>query len=238
MPPEGSITCWLAELELGRADEAQHELWKRYFSRLAGLARIKLGQMPRSVVDEEDVATTALSSFFIGVARGCFPKLHGRDELWPLLAKITSRKAVDQRRYLLAEKRGGILTQHDPTIVGSSISMYGWAEELIDRELQPDHLLAVCEECDRLLGMLPDPQLQLIARRRLEGYTNAEIAEQLGVIERTIERRLRSARSGVRFWTSHPVSSRVLTANRNQSNEGLCFVLPSKMAMNGGFSAV
>src|SRR5687767_1497815 len=98
MSSEGSITCWIAELELGCADEAQEELWRRYFKRLVGLANLKLGQTPRSVADEEDVATAALNSFFNGVAQGHFPRLHDRSELWPLLAKITSRKAVDQRR--------------------------------------------------------------------------------------------------------------------------------------------
>src|SRR3712207_3436758 len=105
MSTEGSITAWIAELEFGRANEAQEELWRRYFKRLLGLAKLKLGQTPRSVADEEDVATNALHSFFHGAARGRFPHLHDRNELWPLLAKITSRKAIDQRRHLSADKR-------------------------------------------------------------------------------------------------------------------------------------
>ena len=51
------------------------------------------------------MATAALKSFFDAAAQGRFPRLHNRDDLWPLLAKITAHKALDQQRYLLAEKR-------------------------------------------------------------------------------------------------------------------------------------
>ena len=55
MTTEGSVTHLLAELKLGQADLAQAGLWRRYFQRLVGLARIKLGHTPRTSADEEDV---------------------------------------------------------------------------------------------------------------------------------------------------------------------------------------
>ena len=195
MTNEGSVTRWIAELEFGRVDEAQEELWKRYFRRLVGLANLKLGETPRAAADEEDVATAALKSFFDGVADGRFPRLHNRDDLWPLLAKITAYKALDQQRYLLAEKRGGGRVRGDSAIRDPSDSLVGWPVALVDEELRPDFLVAISEQCDRLLALLPDDQLREIARRRLEGYTNAEIAKELGVIERTVERRLSLIRS-------------------------------------------
>jgi DNA-directed RNA polymerase specialized sigma24 family protein len=45
------------------------------------------------------------------------------------------------------------------------------------------------------MAILTDDQMRLIARRRLEGYKNAEIAKELGIIERTVERRLWLIRS-------------------------------------------
>jgi DNA-directed RNA polymerase specialized sigma24 family protein len=199
MPSEGSITRWIAELEFGRADEAaevaHEELWRRYFKRLMGLAHLKLGQTPRGAADEEDVATAALNSFFIGIAGGRFPHLHDRSELWPLLAKITSRKAIDQQRHLLAEKRGGGRVLGDSAMAGPSDATADWAGALVDEELQPEFLMEIGEECDRLMVLLGDDELRTIARRRLEGFTNAEIAKELGVVERTIERRLKLIRS-------------------------------------------
>src|SRR5690349_18337693 len=96
MAIEGSVTRWIAELHLGEPDEAQEALWQRYFRRLIGLARLKLGDAPRGMADEEDVAAAALQSFFAGVVDGRFPRLQNRNDLWPLLAKITARKAKDQ----------------------------------------------------------------------------------------------------------------------------------------------
>jgi DNA-directed RNA polymerase specialized sigma24 family protein len=195
MSPEGSITRWIAQLELDHSDEAQEELWRRYFHRLIGLARLKLGQTPRAAADEEDVAAAVLQSFFTGVADGKFPRLRDRHDIWPLLAKITSHKALDQQRYLLAEKRGGGRVRGDSIMAGPSGSFNQWPAALLESELGPDHLVAINEQCSRLMTLLPDNQLRQIARRRLEGYTNAEIAKELGVIERTVERRIQLIRS-------------------------------------------
>ena len=63
-------------------------------------------------------------------------------------------------------------------------------QTFVDDELQPDFLVSLSEERHRLLAQLGDAELRTIARRRLDGFTNAEIASELGVIERTVERRL------------------------------------------------
>jgi DNA-directed RNA polymerase specialized sigma24 family protein len=52
----------------------------------------------------------------------------------------------------------------------------------------------VTEECDRLLGLLDDPQLRLLAVRKMEGYTVEEIALELGCVPRTVQRRLQVIR--------------------------------------------
>ena len=57
-------------------------------------------------------------------------------------------------------------------------------------------LVAINEEYQRLLGGLK-PDLQTVARMKLEGYTNREIADQLGRVERTVERKLDRIR---RVW--------------------------------------
>jgi DNA-directed RNA polymerase specialized sigma24 family protein len=51
------------------------------------------------------------------------------------------------------------------------------------------------EQCRRLLGLLTDESLRLVARRKLEGCTNAEIALELGCIEATVERKLQRIRA-------------------------------------------
>jgi DNA-directed RNA polymerase specialized sigma24 family protein len=52
----------------------------------------------------------------------------------------------------------------------------------------------MAEQCRRLLDGLPDEQLRALALAKLEGHTNEEIARQLSVSLRTVERRLRLIR--------------------------------------------
>ena len=93
MSREGSVTCWIQLLSTGDPAAAQR-LWERYFRRLVGLARTKLRGAPRRAADEEDVALSAFVSFFRGAARGRFPRLEDREDLWRLLVVITARKAL------------------------------------------------------------------------------------------------------------------------------------------------
>ena len=65
-------------------------------------------------------------------------------------------------------------------------------------ELTPEFAAEVSEEFRRLLESLPDNDLQEIAIRKMDGYTNTEIAQQLGCSQRTIERRLQLIR---RTWS-------------------------------------
>jgi DNA-directed RNA polymerase specialized sigma24 family protein len=187
----GSITHWIAELKTGDADVAQQEIWGRYFRRLTSLAKLKLGDAPRSAEDEEDVALSALGSFFFGFAEDRFPQLADRHNLWSLLAKITACKAINQRKRQLAYKRGGGAVQSEATVAGDD-DMQRTAQlvELVADDLTPEFIAAINEECQLLMNGLPDEQFRRIARMKLEGYTNTEIAADLGVVERTIERKL------------------------------------------------
>ena len=184
----GSVTLLIAELKEGDEDEAHRQLWDRYFRRLMALARAKIGSAPRVAGDEEDVVLSAFESFFRGVSEDRFPELNDRNNLWSLLAKITARKAINQRNWHLAKKRGG---GHGPAIpVGGDPRDSRPALELVDSEVGPELLVAMQEECRRLMAALSDERLRKIARRKMEGYTNAEIAAELGVVERTVERKL------------------------------------------------
>src|SRR5437764_2955403 len=106
MPSDGSVSRWLGPLQAGDPAAVQ-QLWERYFRRLVGLARKKLQHAPRRAADEEDVALSAFASFCHHAARGRFPQLADRDDLWRLLVTVTSRKALHLRRDEKRPKRGG-----------------------------------------------------------------------------------------------------------------------------------
>jgi len=67
--------------------------------------------------------------------------------------------------------------------------------EFVEDGLTPDFIAAINEQCQQLMDCLPDDKLRLVAHRKLEGYTNQEIAQELGVVERTVERKLSLIRS-------------------------------------------
>ena len=196
MSPDGSVTLWIGRLKAGD-HAAAHPLWERYFRRLVGLARKRLRDAPRLPADEEDVALSAFDSFCRGAENGRFPLLADRDGLWHLLVVLTARKAFDLVQHERRQKRGGGRVSgesalHAPGPEGDDET--GLAGVIGD-EPTPEFAAQVAEEYRRLLDALGDEELRLVARWRMEGYTNAEIAARLGCAEPTVERRLRVIRS-------------------------------------------
>lgn len=195
MANEGSVSQWLGQLQAGDRAAAQ-QLWERYFRRLVGFARQKLQGTPRRVADEEDVALSAFASFCRSAERGRFPQLLDRDNLWRLLVVITARKAFHQGVHEGRKKRGGgaafaAATSADPHHSGFGDSDL---ECVLDREPTPAFAAQVAEECQRLLGMLGDADLQSVALWKMEGYSTEEIAAKLGCVPRTVERKWRVIR--------------------------------------------
>ena len=190
----GSVSRWLGNLQAGDQEAAQ-PLWDRYFDRLVRLASVKLraGRTSSAEADEEDAALSAFDSFCAGAARGRFPNLSDRDDLWRLLVVITARKVQAQTRRVRRHKRGSGRVQSMTDLRG-----FGPASDpdradldlIIGAEPTPEFAAEVAEEFGNLLGALGDESLRLVALGRLEGYTNDEIAARLGCARRTVARRL------------------------------------------------
>jgi DNA-directed RNA polymerase specialized sigma24 family protein len=183
---------------------AAQPLWERYFSRLVVVARGRLKRLRRTTAgeDEEDAALSAFNSFCEGAARGRFPQLSDRDDLWRLLVVITARKAMAQIHRERRRKRGGgrvvdeaVLFGHGPGADGSLAGL----ERIAGEGPTPEFAAMMAEECQRLLGALDDDSLRQVALSRMEGYTNDEIAAQLGCARRTVARRLELIR---KTWMS------------------------------------
>jgi DNA-directed RNA polymerase specialized sigma24 family protein len=63
-------------------------------------------------------------------------------------------------------------------------------DRVAGREPPPDFAAQVQGEFRRLLDLLGDAELEQVALGKLEGDGNAEIADRLGVVKRTVDRRL------------------------------------------------
>lgn len=197
-----SVTNWIASLKAHDDQDAAQKLWERYWQRLVGLAAKKITRSKRQVADEEDVAQIAMKSFFIGAREGRFPQLRDRHDLWPLLVRITANKAMDKRTRENAQKRGGQQVIHSlqrPESGGATHEV----EEVLDEQPSPDFSLQLTEEYQRLLAALPDVTMRQIAVWKMERYTQDEIAEKLGCVRRTVQRRLQLIQ---RIWTEESLT--------------------------------
>jgi RNA polymerase sigma factor (sigma-70 family) len=184
-PDSHSVTRWIERLK-NDDPQAASALWERFVERMLAVARQRLGSAPRRVADEEDVVVVAFERFHHGVSQGRFPRLRNRDDLWALLFTITGRFAARQLRDQRRAKRG------DGDVRGESALAHS---QLVDDAPTPAEAMLLAEGMTRLLDALGDDSLRQIALARMEGYSNAEIATQIGRSEVTVERRLRLIRA-------------------------------------------
>jgi RNA polymerase sigma factor (sigma-70 family) len=188
MPDAGDVSHWIEQVKDGDSQAAQL-IWQHYYERLVRMARRRLGGHARGVADEEDIAVSVFESFYRAAEAGRFPDLAGRDDLWRLLLRMSARKIVDRRRHDQRQRRGGEARQ---------LSLQGHGDEsvidIIGDEPSPEMVLMMTESVQQLLSHLGDGPLREIAVGRMEGYSNAELADRLQCSERTIERRLQLIR--------------------------------------------
>jgi len=195
MDDPGDITVWLARLKQGDPQAAQ-AIWEAYFDRLVRLARRQLKSVPQRTYDDEDVAISAFNSFCQAAKRGRFPQLEDKHDLWKLLVTITARKAHAQRKRQFAEKRGGGATRGESVFApsGNDDSPAGLGA-VMGSEPTPEFAAAFNETVSLLLEQLQDPTLQDIVIRKMEGFTNEEIASAQHCATRTVERKLQRVRT-------------------------------------------
>ncbi|MEZ6095918.1 MAG: ECF-type sigma factor [Pirellulaceae bacterium] len=178
--------------KVGRA--LAERLWSQFFQRMVNLAGTRLENGYAVHYDREDAAISAFRSFYRGAAQGKIPDDLDRNRLWGLLSTITMRKVYDSIAKSKAKKR-------TPTLQNNVTPEYFIDPvKLPDQELPAEMLVSFKETFDNALGTLKSDDLVTIARLKIEGHTNNEIANQLGRGVSTIERKLRTIRT---IWKSY-----------------------------------
>jgi RNA polymerase sigma factor (sigma-70 family) len=178
------------------SEDAAQELWNRYSEQIVEVARRSLKDSSRRVQDEEDVAVIAFKSLLAGMTAGRFPELDHRDQLWRLLVVITTRKAAAAIEKDLRQKRGGGDVRGDSAVMnrGKGGSGLRGFDRLESENPSPDIAAVMADQTRKLLASLPDETAQRIAALKIEGFTHQEIADELHVNTRTVERRLKQIR--------------------------------------------
>lgn len=192
---EGSVTRWIRQLKAGDHAAVQ-PLWERYFDRLVRVARERLRGTPRRAEDEEDAALKAFDSLCRGAEHGQFPQLRDRDDLWQLLLVLVARKAWNQARRELQQKRGQGKVQEASAfdLSDEAVDEEQVLEQVIGPEPSPEFALLVADEWQRLFDCLGEATLRSVAQAKLEGQSNSEIAARMDCGLRTVERKLRLIR--------------------------------------------
>jgi DNA-directed RNA polymerase specialized sigma24 family protein len=179
----GSISRILVDMK--RGDEAAAEqLWSRVVGAVAERARKQLAAYGVRGADQEDVAVDVFASLCTGAAKGRFPRLEDRQDLWQILMMLTRQKVIDRRRKRAPDWTESALNQGDPA------SWMAWGVGGVADEAVPaDLVVAGTDTLQFLLDSLDDTR-RTIALLRMDGYSNAEIAQRLGTSLRSVERKV------------------------------------------------
>jgi DNA-directed RNA polymerase specialized sigma24 family protein len=193
------ITAQLARLSQGdteAAEEAARIVWEKYFPQLVREARRRLDGVPPRFVDDEDVAQSAIKSFFRGLEGHRFPRLDDGDCLWRLLATILARKALRARHNYFSPQNGGGRVRGDSIWAepGNSSPGVGF-DRLSTEDPTPDLFVVLADTLHFLLDALPGDRYRQILLLRMEGYTTAQTAKKFGVSMSNIEGKLRTIRA-------------------------------------------
>lgn len=192
------ITVWLNELREDEESAAQ-KIWDHYVKRLYDAMRRKIHPNTRRVYDEEDAAQSAFQSLCRGIRAGRFPDLKDRLSLWRLLLVIASRKISMRHRYDQRDRRDVRRTLDDSIFLRPNATGHAVVDQLPSREPTPEFAAEFVETCGSLFEQIEDPRVFEIARLKIEGYSDDEVAERVNCSRRTVQRKIEAIR---RNWTN------------------------------------
>jgi RNA polymerase sigma-70 factor (ECF subfamily) len=169
-------------LDLWRAgnQDAARQIVDRYVDKLVALARRRISQRLASRVDPEDVVQSVFRTFFGRIKAGQFV-IEDQDDLTKLLVSITVHKTLRQVEFHQAAKRA---TSQEATQASLS---HERMQQLLDREPTPEEANTFLDQLEHFLNKLT-PFERRVLEFRMDGYTNEEIAGELGTYDRKIRR--------------------------------------------------
>lgn len=184
---------------------AEFRLFDQYYPRVLDVARASVRGADRRVFDEEDIANEAFSEFYAGLADGRFSSLKGADELWAMLICITRRRAIDMLRHVTAARRKPDQLRGESLFAFNSIRDVSTNQGVgkgqkasdiatVDSDEEVEHFLKFLEAWDSEGFLAP------VARLKLDGRTNPQIAEEQNRSLRAVERAMQKIRN---LWQQH-----------------------------------
>ena len=171
-------------------DSAAEDVFFDYVERLTALVRSRMANRLARKFDPEDVVQSAFRSFFVAARNGRL-KPDDADSLWRILVTFILRKLNRRIEKFSAAKRSIALEVAENRIIVDPASMAEHAVILAD---EIEHLLRSQTKRDRKMIEL-----------RLQGHSQKQIAEDLGISERTVRRTLETVRSNYQSEKISPI---------------------------------
>lgn len=197
---EQQITNWIHKLSNGD-ERAVEVVFSKYFDRLIRLAAGKMKGMNAVPRDGEDIAISAIKSLCNGLNENRL-ELTSEDDLWACLFKITTRKVCAERRRAYAKKRGENqwLVSGDTAATEDDDALFN---AVAGKEPSPELALQMAEAADDMLALFDKDSIQQqIIQLKLQGLTNQEIADQTGLVIRTVFWHLKNIQTRWMFYKS------------------------------------
>jgi RNA polymerase sigma factor (TIGR02999 family) len=185
----GQITELLGRVN-GGDKVARNALFALAYGELKKLAHVRLYQGGRN---DNMLDTTALvHEAYIRFIQSAELRSEDRRSFFAFASQVMRNVIVDTARARLAQRRGGGASEL--TLSTQLLDHLSNGEEAI---LEVHEALLVLEQAEPRLA-------QLVEMRYYGGYTEAEIAETLGVTERTVQRDWNKARLLLKAALQHP----------------------------------
>lgn len=170
---------------LKSGDEAVlREFHAEFGPMLHGIADSRLAPGMRRRFDADDVVQSAFRTFFRRAQIGYF-KFEDNQRLWNLMCAITLTKLREKARFHTRQSRS---VKREQSVEGAGKSAHA-RSELESRQPTPAESVDFADAFEALLGSLDEMEQKLVDLK-LQDLTNDEVAETLGVSERTVRRML------------------------------------------------
>ena len=186
--PDAVWETWIAGLRAGDPQVSQ-EVFDRYGDVLQRMAARRMPPKLRRRIDPDDVAQSALRTFFRRAAAGQF-QLADFESLWQLLCAITLTKVREQARFQLRQKRG--LTREEEPAVRDDQNTAGL--QPVAAAPTPAEAAEFADQFEQLFASL-DAEEQQVLLLKLQDLTHDEVAAEMGSSERTVRRILKRIQS-------------------------------------------
>jgi RNA polymerase sigma factor (sigma-70 family) len=163
-------SCGLEDI----GEEAAAKFTQRYLEKLVSLIDANMSAKLQAQFDAEDVAQSVLNSWFQGIRRRRISP-QSSTEIWSLISVIALNKIRNRVRAFAAKKREGSRVRESGEIIENF------------PEPEPGDIIEM-EDFIAALKQRLTPRSQRVLQLSLEGLSVKEIAEDLGVVTRTIQR--------------------------------------------------